>query len=63
MTVAARFRQSDVTRVFKGAEKAGVQLSRVEICPVTGRIIAFTGTPVPANDAGGDNPWDVVLPT
>ena len=61
MTAAVRFRQSDVTRVFRGAAKAGVQLSRVEICPKTGRIVAFTGTPDPANDTGGSNEWDTVL--
>ena len=63
MTAPARFRQSDVTRVFRGAAKAGVELARIEICPLTGRITAFTGTPVAANDTTGANEWDDVLPT
>lgn len=58
MTAAVRFRQSDVTRVFRGAAKAGVQLSRIEVCPNTGRIVAFTGAP---EELGGPNEWDEVL--
>lgn len=61
MTARVRFRQSDVTRVYRGAAAAGVELSRVVICPVTGQITAFTGAPTAANDAEGENEWDDVL--
>ena len=61
MTAPARFRQSDLTRLFKSAEKAGVPLSRIEICPSTGRIVAFTGAPSSMSNSEGRNPWDEVL--
>lgn len=61
MTAPARFRQSDLTRLFKSAEKAGVPLRRIEICPSTGRIIAFTGAPAQNDNSVGSNPWDEVL--
>lgn len=63
MTAAVRFRQSDVTRTVKGLVDAGLQVARIEICPKTGRIIAYTGEPEPTNDNGGPNEWDDVLQT
>jgi hypothetical protein len=64
MTKPTRFKQSDVTRFFKGAQKAGVELSRIEIDPFNGRLIAHVGPAmaVPA-PAGGANEWDAVLQT
>jgi hypothetical protein len=64
VTKPARFRQSDVTRFFKGAEKAGVQLARVEVDPVTGRLIGVVGAAV-ASGIGeeGPNEWDAALQT
>jgi hypothetical protein len=44
----ANFRQGDITRAIKAAQKAGVALSRVEIGP--GRIILVTGAQPPADD-------------
>lgn len=61
VTKPVRFRQSDVTRFFKGAEKAGVQLSRVEIDPTSGRMIATIGTVIAGQVQGASNEWDEVL--
>jgi hypothetical protein len=64
MTKAVRFKQSDITRFFKGAQKANVELSRVEIDPFNGRLIAHVGPAIAAPaPAGGANEWDGVLLT
>lgn len=56
MTTRAAFRQSDITRAIKGAQSAGVKAPRVEIDPVTGKIIIYTESPA-ANDDGPSD-WD-----
>lgn len=43
-TRGSRFRQSDVTRALRGAEKAGVRVERIEV-EVSGRIVIFSGAP------------------
>jgi hypothetical protein len=52
------FKQGDVTKAVKGAVKAGVSVSRVEIDKKTGNIILFTGEPPPSAATG--NEWDDV---
>jgi hypothetical protein len=54
MTKPARFTQSDITRVFKGAVQAGVR-ARVEIDPEGRMVVTMLGDP--ANDEG-PNPCD-----
>jgi len=63
MTKRASIRKADVKRFFDGAADAGVQFSRVEFDPMTGKIVGVIGTPQPANDVGGSNEWDGVLQT
>jgi len=53
----ARFKQADLTRAVRGAQKAGMRVGRVEIDP-NGRIVILSDNgPAPA----GANEWDVVL--
>lgn len=59
MTAAARIRKADVKRFFTGAADAGVQFSKVEFDPTTGRLVGFVGT---VGTEGGPNEWDDVLP-
>lgn len=56
MTARAAFKQSDIKRAIKGAKDAGVRAPKVEIDPVTGKIIIYTETPA-ANDDGPSD-WD-----
>jgi hypothetical protein len=58
---AATFKQSDVTRVFKGAAAAGIAHDQieVEIAP-GGRIIVRPLSRAAETDKGA-NPWDEVL--
>lgn len=55
---ASRFRQSDLTRALRGAEKAGMHVERVEI-EAGGRIVIFSGSP--GSRGGPFNPWDEEL--
>jgi len=50
------FKQGDVTKAVRGAVKAGVSVSRVEIDKKTGNIILFTGEVLPSATTG--NEWD-----
>jgi hypothetical protein len=52
------FKQGDVTKAVRGAVKAGVSVSRVEIDKKTGNIILFTGEVLPSAATG--NEWDNV---
>lgn len=55
----ATFKQSDVTRVFKGAAAAGVALDQIEVEIMPGRIVV---RPVMRQaTAEKENPWDEVL--
>lgn len=54
---AARFKQVDLTRALKGAQKAGMQVGRIEIDP-SGRIVIVSDASAPV---GGANEWDEVL--
>lgn len=58
MTVAARFKQVDVTRALKGAQAAGFRVGRIEI-DRHGNIVILSehAAPPPA----GANEWDEVL--
>jgi hypothetical protein len=53
---AQPFKQGDVTKALRGAVKAGVSVSRVEIDKKTGNIILFTGEVLPSAASG--NEWD-----
>ncbi|MDF2371981.1 MAG: hypothetical protein P1V21_14460 [Rhizobiaceae bacterium] len=46
------FKQIDISRAVKGATRAGMEVGRVEIDPVTGKIIlvASQANPDPEND-------------
>ncbi len=57
VTVAAKFKQQDVTRAVKGAKAAGMRVGRVEIDP-NGRIVILSESVAPASEP---NPWDTVL--
>jgi hypothetical protein len=52
------FRQSDVTRALRGAEKGGMRVERVEIGP-DGKIMMFSGSS--ASSCTPSNPWDEEL--
>jgi hypothetical protein len=56
---AHRFRETEVTRAARAAEKAGLVISRVDVDPSTGRISVVVGKPGDA--AAAVNPWDEVL--
>jgi len=58
MSRPALFTQADITKVLKGAHRAGLRVSRVEI-DRTGKIIAQIADA--DNDAEEPNEWDVVL--
>jgi hypothetical protein len=47
---AYNFKQGDLTRALRGAAKAGVNVSRVEIDKKTGNIVLFTGADVSLDD-------------
>ena len=54
MNAPARFKQSDITRALRGAQKAGLRVGRVEV-DVFGKIIILSET-VTAKEAA--NGWD-----
>ena len=56
MSVKAAFKQADVARALKGAKAGGMKTGKVEIDPVTGKIIIYTDTQA-ANDDGPSD-WD-----
>lgn len=56
MTARAAFKQSDVKRAIKGAKDAGLKAAKVEIDPLSGKIIIYTESPA-ANDDGPSD-WD-----
>jgi hypothetical protein len=56
MTVRAAFRQADVSRAVKGVQATGAKVDRVELDPVTGKIIVYTESTA-ANDDGASD-WD-----
>lgn len=63
-TFKSLFRQSDLTRAFKAANAAGVEVERVEVDPVTGRIIMIPRDPFRKEGAeakNSNNPWDSAL--
>jgi hypothetical protein len=39
------FRQADITRALRAARAAGVMIARVEIDPVTGKIVIISKEP------------------
>jgi hypothetical protein len=53
---AARFKQTDVARAIKGAQKAKLQIAAVRIEP-DGTILVIPGTPE-AVPSSAPNPWD-----
>lgn len=55
MTAAARFKQSDIARVLKAAQDAGIDDVRVEVEP-SGKIVILAGRL--AHNENDRNPWD-----
>lgn len=51
------FKINDLKRAIKGAVAAGVEISRAEIEPQTGKIVLILGKSV-ASDMGATNEWD-----
>lgn len=55
MTKRGAFRQSEVSAAVKGAQKAGLQVARVEV-DQEGKIVIITGaeesSPAPTNSGG-----------
>lgn len=49
--------QAEVTRAVKGAQSAGLKVQRVEIDPVTGRIIVVSGDHLPAKPLDEFEAW------
>jgi hypothetical protein len=39
-----KFRQREITRTLKAAKAAGVEISSVEVDPITGKIVVNIGT-------------------
>jgi hypothetical protein len=58
VTVAARFKQVDVTRALKGAQAAGFSVGRIEI-DRHGNIVILSERSAPP--PVGANEWDEVL--
>lgn len=58
MTARAAFKQSDVTRLVRGVEAAGVKVAKVEY--EGGKIIILTSA-APQADEEGPNEWDEVF--
>jgi hypothetical protein len=56
---AAKFTESDATRIFKAARKAGVDVQVV--FRRDGDIVATTGKAAPTRPATEANEWDEVL--
>lgn len=55
------FRQGDVTKAIKAAERAGLKVGRVEISP-DGTIIVIAGKPGQGQDTDQSvNEWDSVV--
>lgn len=54
MTAPARFKQDDLTRAVRGAERAGMRVGRVEIAP-DGSIVLVSESVAPS---APENPWD-----
>jgi hypothetical protein len=56
------FKQTDVTKALKAAEKAGFDVSRCEIDPHTGKIVMIAGPRDTTAETGSFdvNEWDGV---
>jgi len=56
------FKQSEIERGLRAAQAHGLQVARIEIEPLTGKIIIIP-QPVDSAPSDGDakNPWDEVL--
>ena len=57
MVARASFRQDDVSRAVKGAVNAGLQVERVEVSSLDGRIVIVAKTPA-GSVRETSNPWD-----
>jgi hypothetical protein len=57
MTARVSFKQDDVARAIRGALNGGIQVARVEISPVDGRIVIVAETASLSRRAE-TNPWD-----
>jgi hypothetical protein len=52
-----RFKKSEATRLVKATLAAGLNVSRVEACPTTGRIIVFSDDK-PKQELAKESEWD-----
>jgi hypothetical protein len=51
------FRQADVTRAVRAAKAAGIEVARVEIDPVSGKIVIVAGSPDTVNAGNCLDTW------
>jgi hypothetical protein len=54
------FRQGDVTKAVKATVKAGLPVQRVEIDPLTGKIVVIVAAPAEASPIEDVNEWHTV---
>ncbi len=54
---ASQFKQGDVTRALRAARAAGIAIERVEIDPVTGKIVMVTRDSAGAEQANDLDRW------
>lgn len=56
---AQTFKQGDVTKALRAAERAGLKVQRAEINPTDGRIV-LDFTEQPKSPVQSENEWDSV---
>lgn len=57
---ANTFKQGDVTRALKAAEKAGLKVQRAEVRKDGSILLDFDGPPAAPRDDPNANEWDTV---
>ena len=57
---AQKFRQSDVIKAIKGAQKAGLQVRSVELDCATGKLVVVTANGPPDDTGTEVKRWDLV---
>jgi hypothetical protein len=54
------FKQADITKVLRAAEKAGFEVQRVEVRNKDGSILRFDRAPGTPQDDPRANEWDAI---